>query len=753
MGDDKTSGSDLSSLNELFGSGFNLYLEIEKSTESANEKTYQDKVREATAQFENATHLVNEIGIFSENEELDEVSTRHLKYDDSFSKTILNLIILLLVRQVYFRDFLTRCRNYGVTSYELPEAKDDDSPEEKPAASPKKSETDNLLDACRKRKEKIARFTEQKAMEERQRQLKDLISNATADDEVVREYYTVLLKYWVNNAIEELRSIEEEKPILQYMAKMKAQGKPTHEASTQQQPKKPLRPIIITRNELQKQVYGAGYPSIPSMTVDEFYAKRYPKLSEQESSSAEAVKPLTRCDSPVPSMSPQQRRIKPNAAAISAAEYARVAAASLGILGPCDRSYNVLVSEARNSLNIAVRFHEIVRRHFGTHAKEERNGMRKLTEVDSANKAFAISRDGGDGYQATRYPATCEGTSDEQGWAVATRVPALIYADDIALLAHSPDELQALLDICGDTMATLYLRFNPQKCSVMGDVKVAVSAVSIRQLVRQQEREEWVRTAGKKSSMTVYMMGKGDIAKEAFFDNSRGSGLLAEARSGVLRTRHWKAHYVDGQQTQCILCNAAEETIEHIVLQCPKIHPPSETTSLETALSFVEGEDQRGLKAVGFRTRASRLDGNLFDQQGQRLLYHGALGKLSIDPLTEPPGRTGPLRSCPTDAYITDVSPQPRHSTPTSTSTKTLGSGPEPADSMATSSTSKDDACCTTWLWWSLQDWAADPEKASRELEEEEAQKEQLIEADDKAALEYKRAMDDWKDGKPAALY
>ncbi|KAH7940113.1 hypothetical protein HPB52_021862 [Rhipicephalus sanguineus] len=152
----------------------------------------------------------------------------------------------------------------------------------------------------------------------------------------------------------------------------------------------------------------------------------------------------------------------------------------------------------------------------------------------------------------------------EQGRAVTTRVPALIYADDIALLAHSPDELQALLDICGDTMATLHLRFNPQKCGVMvwgtksysgeawslqgstlqctdrvkylgGDVKVAVPAVSTRQLVRQQEREEWVRTAEKKSSMTVYMMGKGDIAKEAFFDNSRGSGLLAEARSGVLR--------------------------------------------------------------------------------------------------------------------------------------------------------------------------------------------------------------------------
>ncbi|KAH7946840.1 hypothetical protein HPB52_004965 [Rhipicephalus sanguineus] len=37
---------------------------------------------------------------------------------------------------------------------------------------------------------------------------------------------------------------------------------------------------------------------------------------------------LSRCDSPVHSMSPQKRRIEPNTAAAAAAEYARVAAAS-----------------------------------------------------------------------------------------------------------------------------------------------------------------------------------------------------------------------------------------------------------------------------------------------------------------------------------------------------------------------------------------------------------------------------------------
>ena len=35
-----------------------------------------------------------------------------------------------------------------------------------------------------------------------------------------------------------------------------------------------LRPFIITKDQLQKKVFGLGYPSIPSFTVDEFYTQR-----------------------------------------------------------------------------------------------------------------------------------------------------------------------------------------------------------------------------------------------------------------------------------------------------------------------------------------------------------------------------------------------------------------------------------------------------------------------------------------------
>ena len=33
----------------------------------------------------------------------------------------------------------------------------------------------------------------------------------------------------------------------------------------------PSRPFILTKNDLQKKVFGMGYPSTPTYTVEEFY--------------------------------------------------------------------------------------------------------------------------------------------------------------------------------------------------------------------------------------------------------------------------------------------------------------------------------------------------------------------------------------------------------------------------------------------------------------------------------------------------
>lgn len=72
-----------------------------------------------------------------------------------------------------------------------------------------------------------------------------------------------MIKLFIHEAIDELNSIEMEKPILEDMANMKKDDKP----QPKRPPPPPLKPFIITRDEVQKAVYGAGYPSLPTMTV------------------------------------------------------------------------------------------------------------------------------------------------------------------------------------------------------------------------------------------------------------------------------------------------------------------------------------------------------------------------------------------------------------------------------------------------------------------------------------------------------
>lgn len=58
------------------------------------------------------------------------------------------------------------------------------------------------------------------------KELKDKLTTLTKamaspniDDATKREYFTTMLQTYVNQAFEELASIEQEKPILEYMAK------------------------------------------------------------------------------------------------------------------------------------------------------------------------------------------------------------------------------------------------------------------------------------------------------------------------------------------------------------------------------------------------------------------------------------------------------------------------------------------------------------------------------------------------------
>jgi immunoglobulin-binding protein 1 len=235
--------------------------------------------------FEDATKLVSMAAIFSSNESIEEVATNNIRY--FLLPALLGTLSLKLcaedrfnviqTAEAYFRDFLKRCKSYAIVDVEIPEPKENSSLES--CGSVQQSRTTDLATMARERNAKIKRYHEQKELESQLEDLKcSLRSMSLVDEEFERKYYLMLIKNFASQAVDELNSIEMEKPLLERMAKVR-KGENFPSASDKVKkgkfpPPKPLQPIIITRDEVQKKVFGAGYPSLPTMTVQEFYEKR-----------------------------------------------------------------------------------------------------------------------------------------------------------------------------------------------------------------------------------------------------------------------------------------------------------------------------------------------------------------------------------------------------------------------------------------------------------------------------------------------
>lgn len=123
------------------------------------------------------------------------------------------------------------------------------------------------------RNQKLEKYRQKKEIQEQTNVLRNVMKTEHIDDETKRNFYVNLLKLSIIDAEEELSSIDQEKKVLEF--------RKTHqEMILQDQRKKnfretlPLKPIIITKDLAQKAVFGSSYPSLPTMTVNEFYDER-----------------------------------------------------------------------------------------------------------------------------------------------------------------------------------------------------------------------------------------------------------------------------------------------------------------------------------------------------------------------------------------------------------------------------------------------------------------------------------------------
>lgn len=305
MTSQETSDSQSQTLTELYDKAQKLYNDIESSTLDSNSEELQKLVEECCCRFEHLTVLVSEVSLFSPNESIAELSTSSLKFlllparlgeltlkrtslltsgktlqhpessggasnQNTESKIVPDRLTLLRLANVYFRDFITRCKQYEITTVEITpvDSNHDDERPSQPKANGGRPTPQQLQAMGREREQKILRYKEKKRLEEKLASL----TQAT-DEEDLREYYISSVMLAVHGSVDQLDSIKMERDMLQHMAKCRPEDNKQQEKDRAAQPQ-PLQPFLITRDAVQKKIYGMGYPSLPVMSVDEFYEKR-----------------------------------------------------------------------------------------------------------------------------------------------------------------------------------------------------------------------------------------------------------------------------------------------------------------------------------------------------------------------------------------------------------------------------------------------------------------------------------------------
>lgn len=243
--------------------------------------TRQKCYTEARDLFERALGLVETLSIFSENETIDDVATSDLKYlliRAYLAKVVLSAecgadrLKTFSEAETYLRGFLETMTRHGLRSGSLERAISDVG-----ADLELRPKSTSLEFAAVSRNEKIERYKRMKLLETQLEELaRRLESGTNVDDEVVRSYYMSLIKKWTSDSIDSLEN--EVRPAI-YFEKNRATAHSTERAgspkpsSSSKQTTSP-QTLTLVRNNMQKQVFGLGYPSRPTVTVDEFITKK-----------------------------------------------------------------------------------------------------------------------------------------------------------------------------------------------------------------------------------------------------------------------------------------------------------------------------------------------------------------------------------------------------------------------------------------------------------------------------------------------
>ncbi|XP_028671280.1 immunoglobulin-binding protein 1 [Erpetoichthys calabaricus] len=276
--DRKMTEADSPTLSQLLDAGWKFFEDVSNTSEPTGSNPIQVKVKRGIAHLEQATRLVAQLDLFSQNEELEELATADIKY--LMLPALLGALTMKEVNltnrleqvqkaRVYFMDFLKRCKDYSIMKFELPKSEEKkESPENLSQNASVGFHAPDLYAMAAHRQAKIERYKQTKEAEAKLTEIKASVDSGQAEDEIVRDYYLLTVRKWINIALDEVESIDQESQILKTMGTFKK------ESANQSRPhpqRPPMKPFILTKDAVQSKVFGAGYPSLPTMTVNDWY--------------------------------------------------------------------------------------------------------------------------------------------------------------------------------------------------------------------------------------------------------------------------------------------------------------------------------------------------------------------------------------------------------------------------------------------------------------------------------------------------
>uniref|UniRef100_A0A914LSN6 TAP42-like protein n=1 Tax=Meloidogyne incognita TaxID=6306 RepID=A0A914LSN6_MELIC len=231
-----------------------------------------DKLKNCIERLQLVSRTVESLSLFSTNDQVEELPTTSLRYllvPAYFAYVLQEINVEIGKRPVYlksakasYREFLQNLLTYGLINFKLPWINGDED------TTKIELKKESFEDLSAKRQQKISRLRQMEQLENTLEKLR-IEERRDDDDAAKREVIFVLLRLWSIRAVKELDTIDDELRLLEQASSCVAEESTSNMSHVEQTAK--FTPFILTRTEQQKKVFGLGYPSIPTVSVDEWF--------------------------------------------------------------------------------------------------------------------------------------------------------------------------------------------------------------------------------------------------------------------------------------------------------------------------------------------------------------------------------------------------------------------------------------------------------------------------------------------------